>query len=495
MLTVHVRINDASGKPTPVRLRLTDAEGRYYAPFGRLSEFATGAGEAIGGNLLLNGRRFAYIDGACEVSLPAGPVTVEASKGPEFSPLRRSVSLGPGQISIRLSVDRWIDLRAEGWHPGDTRALHLAPHAALLEGAAEDLAVVNLLALETPPSADVPASTPNLLAFSGGKAALEAPGCQVVVNTLNAHPVLGTVALLNCHRVVHPLRSGAPGPDDWSLSDWCDQCHRKKTGLVVWPDLPRLSPEHPQGEALAAAVLGKVDAYEVSRFDDPEPAVLGDWYRLLDCGLRLPLVGGSGKDSNAVALGATRTYARLVDGEPYSYAAWVEAVRAGRTFATNGPLLTLAVDGQPPGALLDLPVGGRAVRVRAEARGATPFDRLEVLHNGSVLASKEASGNRQAALLETEHHVEDGGWLAARAWSGERLLDGQCVYAHTSPVYLAVEGRPRRPTPETTAPLEAVLERTLDWVKREARTPTEALREQLAGTLEDARRELLRRRE
>src|SRR5436305_394327 len=83
------------------------------------------------------------------------------------------------------------------------------------------------------------AAGPGLLAFSGTRAALEAPGCAVAVNTLNAHPTLGTVGLLNSHRPVYPLRFGAPGADDWSVADWCDQCHRK-AGLVTWPDLPRL---------------------------------------------------------------------------------------------------------------------------------------------------------------------------------------------------------------------------------------------------------------
>jgi hypothetical protein len=301
------------------------------------------------------------------------------------------------------------------------------------------------------------------------------------------------VALLNCHRVVYTLRVGGPdGLDDWSVADWCDQCHRK-SGLVVWPDLPRLTADHPQGEALAALVLGKVDAYEVSRFDDPEPEVLAHWYRLLDCGLRVPLAGGSGKDGNAVALGGVRTYARLPPGEALSYAAWVEAVRAGRTFVTNGPLLTLTVEGQVPGAAAEVPPGGGRLRLRVEARGAAPFDRLEVLAGGAVIADKEASGDRQSAVLEVEHAPAGGGWLAARCWGRERLADGQCVYAHTSPVYVRAEGRPVRPSAETVAPFLAVLDQTSEWVTREARCENEKQREHLVGVLEEARRELLRR--
>jgi hypothetical protein len=328
-----------------------------------------------------------------------------------------------------------------------------------------------------------------LLAFSGTQPALQGEsGGLVAVNTLNTHPVLGSVALLNCHRPVYPLRSAEP--EHWSVAAWCDQCHRKE-GLVVWPDLPRLTEEHPQGEALAALVLGKVDAFEVSSFADPEPEALAPWYQLLDCGLRVPLVGGSGKDSNAVALGAVRTYAWLGPGQEFGYGPWVEAVRAGRTFVTNGPLLTLTVEGQGPGAVLT-PEAGRPLWLRAEARSGVPFDRLELLAGGAVLAGREVSGNRQSALLEAELPVEGSTWVAARCWGRDRLPDGQCVYAHTSPAYLAVEGSALRPHPATVGPLLAVLDRTLAWVA-EARCEQERQREHLAEVLRSARQELVRR--
>src|SRR5258707_15002987 len=97
--TVHVRINDAAtGQPTPVRLRIMDSEGQYYAPYGRLSRFATGRGYDVGGNVLLGRRAWAYIDGSCEVNLPAGPLVVELSKGPEYLPQRIESTLGPGKL-------------------------------------------------------------------------------------------------------------------------------------------------------------------------------------------------------------------------------------------------------------------------------------------------------------------------------------------------------------------------------------------------------------
>ena len=46
-------------------------------------------------------------------------------------------------------------------------------------------------------------------------------------------------------------------------------------------------------------------------------------------------------ESNRVLLGSPRTYARLQAGQEFTYKAWIEAVRAGRTFVTNGPLLVV----------------------------------------------------------------------------------------------------------------------------------------------------------
>ncbi len=491
MLTVHVRINDAAtGKPTPVRVRFLDSTGTAHVPFGRLSDFSIAGGVEVGGQVQIGTGRFSYIDGTCEVPLPAGTVTVEVHKGPEYSPLRRDVTLGPGKISLRLAVERWTDLRAEGWYSGDTRCLYLPPHAALLEGAAEDLAVVNLLAVERPPSPGTPAWVSNLLAFSGTQPCLDTAGHLVAVNTLNAHPFLGTMSLLDSHRPVFPLRFGEPdGLDNWSVADWCDQCHRKR-GLVVWPHLRRLRPETPQGEALAAVLLGKVDAFEISYFDDPEPEVLGDWYRLLDCGLRVPLAGGSGKDRNSVALGAVRTYAHLAEGQPFGYTAWIDAVKAGRTFITNGPLLTIIADGCGPGTTLRLPPEGRRIPVRIEVKSTAPFDRVELLLNGGVVATKEASGNRQYALLEVELEPKETAWLAARCWGRDRLPDGQYVYAHSSPIYFKAEGSPLAPSAETAAQLLTILDRTMEWVTKEARCETEQQRVHLTEVLKAGRARL-----
>src|SRR5262249_43016449 len=125
---VHVRVNDAAtGQPTPVRVRFTGPDGEYFAPLGRLTEFATGYNEDLGGNLELRGQQYAYTDGSFEIALPAGPIIVEVSKGPEYWPLDERIDLAAGKMALRLSVGRWVDMRAQGWYSGDTRLHFISP--------------------------------------------------------------------------------------------------------------------------------------------------------------------------------------------------------------------------------------------------------------------------------------------------------------------------------------------------------------------------------
>lgn len=489
--SVHVRVNDAAtGQPTPVRLRLSDAAGNTFAPFGRSTEFATGRNQDVGGNLLLDGKSYAYIDGQCEVRLPAGLLNVEIDKGPEYVPLRSEVRLSAGKIALRFAVERWADLRGDGWHSGDTRTHHLTPHGALLEAAAEDLAVVELLATDSQVIDVLQQSHPaisNILAFSGQRPALEKAGHLVTVNTHNVHPILGSLALLNSHRAVYPLSSGGDDYlDNWTLDDWCDQCHRKG-GLVVWTHVPQERSEFGPGERLADLINGKIDAFEISLQSRKLNVLLAEWYDLLNVGLRIPIVGSSGKDSNRIALGSMRTYARLKEKEPLTYPAWIEALRAEQTFVTNGPLLELAIEGRGPGDHLELSEGSSTVRVIARARSQRPFQRLELIANGSVVARADATGSPAHAELDIDFPMTQSGWIAARCWDDDSAKGNDFAFAHTSPVYVTCEKRERAAKPDAVARLTGQLDTMLTWAQQEARCETERRRENLVAIFQKAR--------
>ena len=468
-LNVHVRVTDAeTGRPTAVRIRIGGADGTHYPPLGRSPDFPVGRNEDVGGHVYLNGKHYTYIDGGAEFPLPAGvPLSVEISKGPGFRPLRETLVLGDGQLTLRFKVHRWATAAWNDFVAVDSRCHFLSPHSARLEAAAEGLDLVNLLAtVQDYPSHDghMYRVVPNLTAFSGQALAVD----TVAVNTFHVHPVLGHLGLLNCHRAVYPLTFGhADETDDWSLSDWCDQCHRKK-GLVVWCDAYRPGAGLPGGEALVNAILGSVDAIEVDAHDRTTP-FLPMWYRLLNAGIRLPLVGGSGKDRNRIALGGMRTL--TPSSETRSYAEWIEQVRAGRTLATNGPLIRFAVD---DGSLGDrvAQVSPRPVRLRAQAASVVPFDRLELIANGSAIAADQASGaDVFTAVIEAEHVLPDGGWLAARCLGTTKseLYPHVPVFAHTSAVFVEVGGRPIPRQLAAVAGLGREVEAVRHWIETDGR--------------------------
>jgi hypothetical protein len=488
--TVHVRINDAAtGEPTPVRIRFVNRLGEYFAPLGHPAEFATGENEDVGGNLLLYQRRFAYIDGTCDVPLPPGPVRMEVRKGLEYRPLVEEVTLGPGQLTLRRSVERWTDLRREGWYSGDCRAHYLSPQAALLEAAAEDLAVVNLLVRETTvrhctaqhlkqntPVTALPRlpAIPNLLAFSGQRPALELPGHKVVVNTHNVHAELGSVALLNCHRPVFPLATPPGELGDWTVADWCDQCHRKG-GLVVWttPLLLERGEDWKYPEPLADLALGKIDAVEWPDDEDSLTDSADHWYDCLNAGFRLPLVGSSAKRDNQTLLGGLRTYVRLRPGEDFTYGNWIDAVRAGRVFVTRGPLISFHVNEQDPGAVIELPSQDQPVKLRLDAHNlsACGCNAVQLILNGELWIEFEVTGEPATAQADMEVEVPEPGWLAARCVDREPSplseddSDWYRVLAHTSPVYIRVAGQPPPHRVEAVTDMLARVERLLAWVE------------------------------
>jgi hypothetical protein len=313
---------------------------------------------------------------------------------------------------------------------------------------------------------------------------------MVVVNTLNTS-ALGNLALLNCHRVVYPLHFERI---NWTLADWCGQCHRKG-GLVAWPEddsWPLIREDDFVSEGLIDLILGKVDALEVDLLPWTGDSDL-DWYTLLNAGLRIPLLGASRKKSNTTALGCVRTYARLNPGESFTYKNWIEAVRAGRTFVTNGPLLFFTINGQEPGSAIDVPAETKTIQVRAEAHSQVPFERLEVIHNGTVVAEQEASSIPAQAILETELSISESSWFAARCWGEQQVQASICpqlASAHTSAIYVRLAGQLMIPRADA---VRGVLDqcdqfgKMLDRLNRQGQFASQADRQRFTGLLQEAR--------
>jgi hypothetical protein len=225
------------------------------------------------------------------------------------------------------------------------------------------------------------------------------------------------------------------------MAHWADACHAQG-GTVILPHLP-----NPNGEPAALIATGRADAVEMIEGASDSAYKHNEYYRYLNCGYRLPLVGGTDKMSSDVPVGLYRTYAHIPD-EEFSYAAWCRAVRAGRTFLSAGPMLAFSVGGAQIGDTLTLPAGGGTLEIEAVATSIFPIHTLEIVQGGRVVAStEERQGARRLALKATVK-VEANTWLAARCggpryYEMARFLDcwERGMFAHTSPIYVAVGGQ------------------------------------------------------
>ena len=492
---LHGEVVDAStGRPTPVRLAFRSEQGRYIPPYGHRTEINDAWFEDYGADVKVKDTSFAYIDGTFQVELPVGDVYVEITKGFEYQPVRSKVRIEPGQREVKLEVKRFADFRSQGWVSGDTHVHFISPSTALLEGQAEGLNLINLLAAQW---GDLFTNVGDL---TGSPLTTRDGEMMVWVGTENRQHILGHLGLLGTRGPVYPMSASGPeesylgDPLRSTLAEWADVC-RQREGLVVAAHFP-----YPTAELAADIVLGKIDAVEMWPMGGPSgpQAYFNnlrflDWYRYLNCGYRLPAVGGTDKMGAYMPAGTNRAYAHLGQAE-FNFANWAKAVRSGNTFVTSGPLLHFQADGHAPGEEITLGPGGATVEVLAKAVSFVPFHRLEIVTNGRVVASREeSSGTREMSLKESVQ-VAGPGWLAARCSStlGPVTSWQFAVQAHTSPVYLTIPGQELLSEAAATYML-TLIDGAETWTETLATRPDEERLKEVRQVFEDARAELHRR--
>jgi hypothetical protein len=153
------------------------------------------------------------------------------------------------------------------------------------------------------------------------------------------------------------------------------------------------------------------------------------YHRYLNLGYRYPATGGSASGVLQAPPGYNRVYVCAPEG--LSVQTFYSALRAGRSFATNGPILTFKVDGKTPGDTVDIQ-SSRPLRVIVKAQAREPIDGIEVVANGRVVAGTTDW------KLEKEIESKNFTWLAARCTLKNELTTR---LAHTSPVFLRGENQ------------------------------------------------------
>jgi hypothetical protein len=421
--------DDVTGGAVPCRVYVTDASGGAYEPSTPHVAFHVGE------------ERHFLCSGAFEVALDPGTYVVRVERGPEYGPAVEPVEVGAGSPTCRdIRLTRWIDMNAQDWYSGDLH-VHRDPGDLPMAVQSEALNVGTNIVYHnaSTPTADVPTGVqspaPNC-AYSTADAEVErlhdGPGAIVLLGMRHPIPTddLATLYPTDMEYIDIARAQGAhvDGEKPFWRGTPVNAAHGGLDSMGVVPNH-----FHRRKVMRESARWGAIPQ-ETQFLGDEGFAhwILDLYYRYLNCGVRLPASGGTASGIMPSPLGYCRTYARL--DEEFTYDAWFRALRAGRSFATNGPMLFLEADGNGPGALLRYAVGDpRVLTGEVRAASAGPLAYVELVRDGVVVQRVDAAEGATEVVLEFRETFERSGWMAARCF--ERV-QGNVRYAQTSPIYV-----------------------------------------------------------
>jgi hypothetical protein len=453
---LSLRVTDA-GTPVPARISVVGADGRAWAPDDAWRHADDGFDP---GERRFEVGYFHAARGRARVTVPAGQeLVVEVTRGPEYRLERRRVRVRPGASrTLDIRLRRLADLARRGWWSGDLH-VHMnygghyraTPATLRAQAEAEDLHVVENLIVNKE------GRVPDLAYFTG-RPDPASTAATLILHDEEFHTSLwGHLGLLGLrtHLLLPPYaayqRTAAASLYPTNAAVLEEARGDGALGGYVHPGDVLADTARPD-EALYGlpvdAALGLVDYMEIVSFSEPLTSAWV-WYRLLNAGFRIGAGAGTDAMTNFASLrgpvGLNRVYARL-DG-PLSRKRFYAALKAGRTFATNAPLLEFQLGAQEIGGEVRLPANGGRLRLRARMRSYVPVERFELVSGGRVVASFGLGADSMSAAVDTTITVETSGWYTVRAWSRAArhpVLDSYYPFATTSPVYVIVGGAPIR---------------------------------------------------
>lgn len=462
---VRLTVRDERGEPLPCRIRFQTVDGVPLAPYGHHAHINSDGGTwnlDIGGDVRLGADTSAFIDGRAEGWLPIGEVDVELSRGFEYEPVRRRITVTEETAELDLELPRRFDSRARGYLSGDTHIHFVSTQGAELEASAEDVGVANLLLTQW---GHLFTSTEEFV----GRPQASADGRTIVfAGQENRTNMLGHINLLGLREPIMPWCTGGSeeaelgGGLETTLSHWADEA-RAQGGTVVLAHFPV-----PYGETAALLATGRLDAVETIAYDDYN---MGEWYRYLNAGYRLPLVAGTDKMTSEVPIGLMRTYAGTREATT-DYWDWCDGIKRGDTIASSGPLLWLEVDGSRPGSVLTGLTG--AVDVTVELETVFPVDAIELIRDGVVVHREPVPAGASTHAFRVGVDVDGSSWIAVRCLGTGDLRHtdtwSRPVFAHTSPVYVTTDDEWLRFDEGVVRAMLAIVDGAHRYVTERART-------------------------
>jgi hypothetical protein len=406
--------------------------------------------------------------GNAELELPAGDYSFQIERGPEYQRASGDFHLAEGatkRVDVRLK--RLADLAAEGWFSGDLH-VHRPIEQMQLLMQAEDLHVApiitwwndkNLWKARRPPANLVTQFDGNrFFEVMGGEDEREGGALMFFGLT---RPMAITGSSREYPSPMKFLQEARRHPDVWIDVEkpfWWDVPVWLAGGQI---DSIGVANNHMwRHGVLDSEVWGK--HRDTTRL--PPPRGNGYWcqeiyYHVLNCGLRVPPSAGSASGVLPNPVGYDRVYVHL-DGA-MTYQKWWQALKAGRSFVTNGPLLLVQANERLPGHVFTVPEGEKvSIRLQARIISSDPISAVEIIQNGQV--ARRISPEQLASESGVSITFDRSGWFLVRTIAD---VPTTFRFASTAPYYVEIGGSKRLITRRS-------VQFFLDWLdERSARVP------------------------
>ncbi len=483
--TINISVVDEKGKPQFARISVTDEVGRFYAPNAEWTWIQ--ADDGYDRSRTPFEAHYFYAKSYPEsisIEAPEGKLTIDVTRGFEYGAMHRTIdsrAAAASDLTFHLKKLDWERGPGPKWVGSDLH-VHMNYGGAyrneriiLLDQAeGEGVRIVNNLIVNKEqrfPDIESALFNEKIKYFS--------ENAEVVLGQEFHTSYWGHRGILRLKdHLLLPGYAGYPNTAAASLypmnADVYDMAHAQ--GALVGavhpfdevPD-PFANPGQRITDELPVDVaLGKMDYMEIVGFSDHK-STAAVWYKLLNLGFRVPAGAGTDATTNYAApirgqVGMNRVYA-LVANEPAGVGidGWMDSLKKGRTFATNGPLIEFTLGGHRVGDELKLDGAQPTVPFTAKLRSIVPVDHFEVVCNGRVAQTLKLEGKRDAADVAGTLPLRESGWCVLRASSdgAEYPVLDKYVYATTSPVYVTIGGKAPR-SPEDAKYFAAWIARTIE---------------------------------
>lgn len=424
------------------------------------------------------------------VMLPSGTYNVTVTRGPEYLPQTTQLIIpnGVSSYDATFRLKRWIDLASMGYYSADHH-VHGAgcshydspeegvpPGDMWRQAIGEDLKVSAVLAWG--PSwyhqktfftgKDDPLSTSKNIM----RADVEVSGFpsshagHIVLLNLKEDDYPGTTKIEDWPSWTLPVLQWARsqgGAVGYAHSGWGLQPVRSTTALPHY-ELPAMDGIG-ANEYIVTVANDAVDFYSAG--DTPAPWELTMWYHTLNAGFRTRISGET--DFPCIfdeRVGLARSYFKT-DG-PLSYNGYVEAIRKGRGYVSEGNshILDFSVNGTEAGTGNSevLLKGKQSLKITARVAAMLPEKqsdagasiarrpleeqpywhveraregtsrnvRVELIVNGFPVETKSVTAEGSLHDVQFDYTIEKSSWVAMRIYPS----------SHTNPVFVRVDNKP-----------------------------------------------------